>query len=136
MKTFQVVMRWLLAGLFVAAGVLHFARPQVFVSVMPPYLPWHLELVYLSGAIEIALGVLVLVPRTRRLAAWGLIALLIAVFPAHIHAAMNPELFPMFPPAVIWARMPFQGVLIAWAWWFTRREAEAIRSVDLSDQRG
>jgi uncharacterized membrane protein len=120
MKTFQVVMRWLLAGLFVAAGVLHFARPQVFVSVMPPYLPWHLELVYLSGAIEIVLGVLVLVSRTRRLAAWGLIALLVAVFPAHIHAAMNPELFPMFPPAVIWARMPFQAVLIVWAWWFTR----------------
>lgn len=121
MTTVRAVMRWLLAGLFVAAGAMHFVRPQFYVSAMPPYLPWHMELVYLSGVIEIALGVLLPVPRVRPLAAWGMIALLVAVFPANVHMALNPDLFPTFPPAVLYARLPLQGVLVAWAWWFTRK---------------
>ncbi len=123
MTTLRAVMRWLLAGLFVAAGVMHFVRPQFYVSAMPPYLPWHLELVYASGVCEVVLGVLLLVPRTRRLAAWGLVALLVAVFPANVHMALNPDLFPTIPPAVLWARLPLQAVFIAWAWWFTKRGA-------------
>jgi uncharacterized membrane protein len=116
MTTVRAVMRWLLAGLFVAAGVMHFVRPQFYVSAMPPYLPWHLELVYVSGVIEIALGVLLPVPRVRRLAAWGMVALMVAVFPANVHMAMHPDLFPTFPRWVLYARLPLQGVLIAWAW--------------------
>jgi uncharacterized membrane protein len=119
------VMRWLLILLFLTAGIAHFVRPQAFVAVMPPYLPWHLELVYLSGAIEIVLAMLLILPRTRRFASWGMMGLLVAVFPAHIHAAMNPETLPIVPTAVIWLRMPFQAVLIAWAWWFTKSNSSS-----------
>jgi uncharacterized membrane protein len=119
MRAVRTVMRWLLGLLFVAAGINHFLRPGLYVSIMPPYLPWHLPLVYLSGAAEVVLGVLLLVPRTRAAAAWGLVGLLIAVFPANVHMAMNSHLFPAVPPAVLWVRLPLQGVLIAWAYWFT-----------------
>lgn len=87
---------------------------------MPLYLPWHLELVYLSGGLEVALGILLLIPRYASLAAWGLIALLIAVFPANLHMALDTPLYPEFSPAAIWLRLPVQGVLLAWAYWFTR----------------
>ncbi len=119
MAVVRLVFLWLLAGFFVAAGVAHFVVPDFFVRAMPPYLPWHLPLVYVSGVCEVVLGVLVLIPRTRRLAAWGMIALLVAVFPANVHMALNPELFPILPPAAMWVRLPLQGVLIAWAWWYT-----------------
>jgi len=121
MAVIKTVMRWLLAGLFVAAGVMHFARPQFYVSIMPPYLPWHSPLVYVSGVCEVLLGVLLLVPRLQRAAAWGLIVLLVAVFPANLHMAMNPDLFPNIPPFALWSRLPLQGVFIAWAYWFTKR---------------
>lgn len=124
MARLRVVMRWLLAGLFVAAGVMHFVRPEVYARMMPPHLPWHLPLVYLSGVCEVMLGVLLLVPRVQSAAAWGMVALLVAVFPANVHMALNPELFPQVPPAALWARLPLQGVFIAWAWWFTWRRNE------------
>lgn len=89
---------------------------------MPPYLPWHLELVYLSGLLEILLGAMLLIPRYTTLSAWGLIALLIAVFPANIHMALNSDQYPSMSPLVLWLRLPLQGVLIAWAYWFTRTE--------------
>lgn len=113
--------RYLLAALFVAAGVYHFVNPGFYVRIMPPYLPWHHELVLVSGAFEVLGGVGLLVPRVRRAAAWGLITLLIAVFPANVHMAANAHLFPEVPPAVLWARLPLQAVFVAWAYWFTRR---------------
>lgn len=112
--------RWLLGLLFVAAGVLHLARPDVFLRAMPPYLPWHRELVIVSGVFEILGGVGLQVPRTRRAAAWGLIALLVAVFPANVHMALHPGEFPSLPPWTLWARLPLQPALIAWAWLYTR----------------
>jgi uncharacterized membrane protein len=116
----KIVMNVLLSVLFVGAGIIHLLRPQVFLKAMPPYLPWHLELIYLSGVFELVLGILVLIPASRVLAAWGLIALLIAVFPANIHMALHPEEFPDIAPWVLWLRLPIQGVLIAWAYWMTR----------------
>ncbi len=113
-------MQWLLGILFVLAGLNHFVRPDFYVRIMPPYLPWHLALVYLSGLCEIALGVLLLIPKYTAAAAWGLIALLIAVFPANVHMALHTELYPRFSPIALWIRLPLQGVLIAWAYWFTR----------------
>lgn len=113
-------LKWLLGLLFILAGINHFVQPGFYVAIMPPYLPWHLELVYLSGLFEVVLGVLLLIPRTTALAAWGLIALLVAVFPANLHMAMNPELFPGISPVILWARLPLQGVFIAWAYWYTR----------------
>ena len=115
---------YLLALLFVAIGLYHFVNPGRFVRIVPPYLPWHYELVLVSGAFEIAGGLGLLVPRLRVVSAWGLIALLVAVFPANVHMALHPELFPEAPPAVWWGRLPLQGLLIAWAYWFTRRSPE------------
>ncbi len=124
-EVMREVMKWTLALLFVAAGVLHFWMPDFYVRIMPPYLPWHLELVYLSGIAEIVLGILLLIPRFQRLAAWGLILLaltmlLIAVFPANLHMALHAELYPRLPPILLWLRLPMQGLLILWAFWFTR----------------
>ena len=68
------------------------------------------------------LGLLLLVPRFTRLAAWGLILLLIAVFPANLNMARNPALFPEIPPIAAWVRLPLQLVLIAWAYWYTRAD--------------
>ena len=116
------VMRYLFSVFFVFAGAAHFVRPGIYVSIMPPYLPWHLELVYISGLFEIVLGAMLCMRRTRVLAAWGLVALIVAVFPANIHMAVHPDLYPQFSPAVLWARLPLQGVLIAWAYWLTRPE--------------
>jgi uncharacterized membrane protein len=119
----KLLMKWLLGLLFILAGLNHFRAAEFYVRIMPPYLPWHWELVYLSGVIEAALGVLLLVPKCTILAAWGLIALLLAVFPANIHMALHPELFPEFEPVVLWLRLPLQGVFLLWAYWFTRPTA-------------
>lgn len=119
MRSLRTVLTWLLGLLFAATGILHFASPEPYLAIMPPYLPWPLALVYLSGAAEVTLGASLLIPRFQSLAAWGLIALLVAVFPANLHMALNPEHFPTIPPVALWARLPLQAVLIAWAYWFT-----------------
>lgn len=111
------------AAIFLVAGVGHFVASDFFLKVVPPYLPYPLTLVLVSGAIEILLGGLLLVPRTSRLAAWGLIALLIAVFPANIHVFQHQDKFPM--PAILHLlRLPLQGVLILWAYAYARRPAD------------
>lgn len=120
MRRFQISMNYLFAVFFMGAGANHFLAQEFYVRMMPPYLPWHLFLVYLSGLAEITLGGLLLVPRLKRLAAWGLIALLIAVFPANIHMAVHPDLFPEIGAAMLWARLPVQAFLIAWAYVYTR----------------
>ena len=112
----------LLAASFVAIGVAHFTNAEFFVAIMPPYLPWHLELVYLSGVAEIAGGLGVLFAATRPWARVGLIALLIAVYPANIHMAMNPEPFLAkgMSLAALYGRLPFQFLFMAWVWWAAR----------------
>lgn len=129
MHYLKLVMQWLLALLFVGAGVNHFVHADFYANIIPPYLPWHFALVYISGVFEVVLGVLLLVPKVTPLAAWGLIALLIAVFPANIHMALHPDLYPKFGAVVLWVRLPIQGLLIAWAYWFTRR-TDAARPVN------
>ncbi len=114
-----------LSAFFVVAGVNHFANPDFYVAIMPPWLPAHLELVYLSGVFEIAGGVAVLLPAVRALAGWGLIALLFAVAPANVHMALHPEQFPDVSPAFLHARLPLQLVFVAWAWWATRPDGAA-----------
>jgi uncharacterized membrane protein len=116
---------WMLVGkcafaaLFVIGGVGHFVATDFYVSIMPLYLPYHRALVLLSGVFEVAPGILLLVPKTSRFAAWGLIALLIAVFPANIFMFQHPERFPL-PPTLLLLRLPLQGVLILWAYVYTR----------------
>jgi uncharacterized membrane protein len=108
--------RTALGAFFIGAGLMHFARPRWYRAIMPRSLPAHRELVAASGVAEIAGGVLVLPERTARLAGWWLIATLIAVFPANVSMALRSHDFPRFPPAALWARLPVQGVFIAWVW--------------------
>lgn len=118
----KAALRYLLAALMIAAGVLHLVRPERFVQIVPDYLPAHKALVLTSGVFEILGGVGLLVRRVRKLAAWGLVALFAAVFPANINMAVNKILIDN--PIILWGRLPFQAVLIAWAWWYTRPETK------------
>jgi uncharacterized membrane protein len=111
--------KWAFALLFVLGGAGHFVKTDFYMKMMPPYLPFHRTLVLASGVIEIMLGVLLLIPGFSRIAAWGLIALLIAVFPANIHVYRHQEWFPL-PPIVHLLRLPFQGVLMLWAYAYAR----------------
>ncbi|WP_254244932.1 DoxX family membrane protein [Hymenobacter sp. BRD67] len=110
--------RWLrygLALLFVGAGLLHFIRPETYLRIMPPALPAPRLLVLLSGAAEVAGGLGLLLPATRRLAAWGLLALLVAVFPANVYMLTIFEKLHI-PAWLAWARLPLQPLLM-WAVW-------------------
>lgn len=114
---------WLMGAFYVVAGLGHFVRPGYYLPMMPPWLPAHPALVFLSGVAEVALGVAVLVPSLRRLAAWGIILLLIAIFPANVHIALHDVPIGGASEGLgiwNWVRLPFQAVLIAWAWWYTR----------------
>jgi uncharacterized membrane protein len=115
-----LVARWAFAALFVVSGVGHLVAADTFVRMIPPYLPYPRALVLVSGVFEIALGVLLLVPGSSKMAAWGLIALLLAVFPANVHIYRHQELFPL-PPLLHLLRLPMQAVLILWAYAYTRR---------------
>jgi len=115
----------LLAGFFVLAGINHFVMPEFYLRMMPPYLPWPMLLIYLSGLAEILLGLMVLFPRTRRSAGIGLILLLIAVFPANIQMALHPETFPELNPWGLWLRLPFQVLFVLWVYWSTLHSSSA-----------
>ena len=123
----RTVARFVLAAFVITSGVLHFATPAFFISIVPPYLPSPRALVALSGVAEIAGGVGLLLPATRRLAGIGLVLLFIAVFPANVHMAMHH--LPMngrpVAPALLWARLFLQPVFIAWAWWCSRAPQRA-----------
>lgn len=117
---------------FIAVGIAHFTHDELFVAIMPPYLPWHHALVWLSGVFEILGGVGLLVPWARRFSAWGLLALLVAVFPANVHMAVNEVYLPIEgapqDPTALWLRLPFQLVIAAQVWaaglWEPRAEAD------------
>ena len=113
------VVLFAVAAFFTFAGVGHFTNTEFFVAIVPPYLPGPYELVYISGVFEILGGVGVLIPATRRLAGFGLLALLVAVYPANIHMMMHPELFPDVSPTGLYVRMPFQFLFAAAIWWST-----------------
>lgn len=120
------LLKWLFAGIFIASGVLHFTSTDTYVRLMPPYLPYHKELVYVSGVIEAMLGFMLLLPKTQRAAAWALIPTLIFIFPANIHGAVTAGTsHPAMPGVPVWAawlRLPIQLVLIAWAYRYTRHK--------------
>ena len=108
----------LMGLLYIVAGALHFAKPDLYLRIVPPWLPAPLAIVYLSGVAEILLGAGVLVPRTSRLACWGVVALLIAIFPANLyHWWANVAIVGKTPQPLSYhlIRLPLQGVLIAWA---------------------
>ena len=118
----KTALRILLAAFMLFAGVLHFLSPDPFVAIVPDYLPSPLALVHVSGFFEILFGTGLLISRTRRYAAWGLILLFIAVFPANINMAVHRlPLAGAVYPVLNWVRLPFQIVLIAWAYWYTKK---------------
>ena len=112
--------RFVCAALFLAGGVGHFAAPDVYLKIMPPFLPDPRALVAISGIAELVLGALLLVRRTQVVAAWGLIALLVAVFPANLFMWRHAERFPGLPPVLLLFRLPLQALLVAWVWRYTR----------------
>ena len=119
--------RWLLAVFFVVAGANHFRSPEIYLGMMPPWLPWPSALHLIAGAAEILGGLALLVPGARRAAGWGLIVLLVVIFPANLHVALAGKMpGTEFSPLTLWLRLPFQAVFIAWVWWVAlRREPPA-----------
>ncbi len=105
----------LLALFFMTGGTLHFLRPEMYEEVMPGYVPAHRELVFASGAAELVGAALVVFPRTRRIGGLWLTATLVAVFPANVNMALQPERYASIPSTLLWARLPLQGLLIWWA---------------------
>ena len=135
MSRAKTILMWLLALNLMFAGFMHLMQPAFFVGIIPPELPSPEWLNVISGLAEIVLGVYLLEPRTRVLAAWGIIALLIAVFPANLNVAIQnlggPDFTPGAGNAVAnWIRIPFQAVFIVWAWWYTRSAPEPARAGD------
>lgn len=119
MNPLKIFSKYILAAFLCVAGIMHFASPEFFLKIMPPYLPMHRELVFISGGCEILLGILLLTSRFSKQAAWGVIALLVAVFPANVYLFQHQEILPA-PPVVHLLRLPFQAVLMLWAFWHTR----------------
>jgi uncharacterized membrane protein len=118
----KTILRWLLTLFMVGGGINHFLNPDPYVAMTPDVLPAPLALVYISGVAEILGGLGLILPQTRRLAAWGIVLLLIAVFPANINMAVND--IPLdgrdLPAWALWGRLPLQALFVAWAYWFTR----------------
>jgi uncharacterized membrane protein len=110
-----IVFTWFLVG-----GITHFTNPDFFVAIMPPYLPWHLEIVYFSGVLEIIFAIILIPRATRELAGNLLIALTLAVSPANVHMWMNPKLYPDVEPFFLSLRLVIQVFLLFVIWWSTR----------------
>jgi uncharacterized membrane protein len=115
----------LLAAFFTLAGTMHFVIPRSYEAIMPPYVPRHREAVAVSGVAEIAGGLAVIPPRTRRYAGLWLVAVLAAVFPANLHMALHPDQIEGLDPKraprwSLWARLPLQPLMMVWAWRATR----------------
>ena len=103
-----------MAGLYFIAGINHFIMPKFYLKIIPPSLPYPKALNYISGLAEIVLAIMLVYPPTTKLAAWGIIALLIAIFPANVyHYQLAKQKW------ILYGRLPFQLVFILWAWWYT-----------------
>jgi len=110
-----------MALFYVLGGINHFVSVDRYMALMPDYLPYHLELVYISGLAEIVLGFGLLVPKLQRMAAWGIILLLFAVFPANVYHLMSGGAGMNIPLWALWLRLPLQLVLIYWAYQYTKK---------------
>ena len=110
-----VVFAWFFGG-----GVTHFTNTDFFVAIVPPWWPWPLFAVYASGVFEVLLAILILWPKARPLAGWGIIALTLAVTPANVHMWLHPEQFPDASETALSVRLAIQVLLVALIWWSTR----------------
>jgi uncharacterized membrane protein len=119
MGTDTDLMKLFFGLIFVITGLLHLVRPRTFIKIMPPWIPWHRFMVLFSGILEILFGSMLLIPSLSQIGAWGLICVLIGVFPANVHMALHSEEFSFIPAWLLWARLPIQFVLIGWAYLYT-----------------
>ena len=117
---FKLISIYVMSAFYIFVGVKHFTNPVLFMKIMPPYLPLHKELVYISGALEIMLGLMLLLDKTRFAGGWGLILLLIAVFPANIYLAQTNGTAMNTTALFAWGRLPFQAIFILIAYWHTK----------------
>lgn len=116
-----IVFLWFFGG-----GVMHFINPDIFVAIVPPWVPYALAAVYISGFFEVVLALLIIWPKSRPMAGWGLVALTIAVTPANVHMWLHPELFPEVDPSALSVRLVIQVVLLFTIWWSTRIEQKGL----------
>lgn len=114
------IFKVIFAALFIIGGIAHFTKPEFYLPMMPNYLPYHIELIYISGVIEIVLGFLLLIPRYSQKSALGIVLLLIAVFPANINMYLNAQNFPDVGESALLIRLPIQAILIIWAYYYTK----------------
>ena len=118
--SFKLITIYLMSLFYILGGIKHFTNVDWYMKIMPPYLSYHKELVYLSGAFEIILGIMLVFEKTRFIAGWGLIMLLIGVFPANIYLAQTNGSAINISPAMAWGRLPIQALFIAIAHWHTK----------------
>ena len=122
MTIFKKITIYFMGLAYIYVGIRHFMNPDFFLAIMPDYLPYHLEAVYISGICEIALGAMLFFKKYRWIAGWGLILLLIAVFPANIYLAQNEsaqQAIQISETAAL-IRLPFQALFIGLAYWHTK----------------
>jgi len=110
----------IMAVFYINVGIKHFIDPDWFLQIYPPYLPYGLASVYISGFFEVLFGVMLLFRSTRSLACWGLVALLVAVFPANIYLAQTNGAAMGTTPLIAWGRLPFQALFIGLAVWHSK----------------
>ena len=120
MKILKLITIILMAYFYISVGIKHFTEPEWFLQIYPPFLPFGLAAVYISGFFEVLFGIMLLIPKTRYYAGWGLIALLIAVFPANIYLAYTNGAAMDIPAAAAWGRLPFQALFIGLAYWHSK----------------
>ena len=120
MKIFKLITIVIMAYFYINVGIKHFTEPEWFLQIYPPFLPFGLAAVYISGFFEVLFGIMLLIPKTRYYAGWGLIVLLIAVFPANIYLAYTNGAAMDISAAVAWGRLPFQALFIGLAYWHSR----------------
>lgn len=118
MSTYHVSL-YVMAGLYLLAGINHFWHPKIYLRIMPAYIPYHKAMVVISGIAQVLLGIALLFPLLREGAAWGIIVLLIAIFPANIEQLRTKKARLGLPLWAIWLRLPLQLLLICWAWFYT-----------------
>lgn len=117
------IFRVILSVAIIFVGITHFVKPEEYTKIVPPQFGDKLAMVYISGFFEILGGIGLLIPFVSVAAAWGLIALFVAVFPANIYQAIHSIPIEGIPhhPLLYWFRLPFQAVFMAWAWWYTKK---------------
>ena len=117
----KILSIYIMGIFYIMVGIKHFQDPSWFVQIVPPILPYKYELVYISGFFEILLGILLMIPKFQSIAAKGLMALLICVYPANIYLAQTNGAALGISPFIAWGRLPFQFVFIGLAYWRSKK---------------